>query len=100
MVPSGEIEQARSYAGASRAASTLLAYTRDWKAFTLWCRERQLAPLPANPRILAVFLSAEAARGCAPPTVNRKLAVIGYAHRRAGLQPPQKTEGAAAVNGG
>lgn len=97
MLPHGEVEQARSYAEASRAASTLLAYARDWKAFTLWCRERQLAPLPADPRVVAVFLSAEAARGCAPPTVSRRLAAIGYAHRRAGLQPPQKTEGAAAI---
>ncbi len=95
--PSGEVEQARSYAEASRAASTLLAYAADWKSFTAWCRERQLAYLPADPRIVAVFLSAEAARGCAPPTVNRRLAAIGYAHRRAGLPPPQKTEGAAAI---
>ena len=27
--------------------------------------------------------------------MNRRLAAIGWAHRRAGLQPPQKTEGAA-----
>lgn len=47
--------------------------------------------------MVAVFLSAEAARGCAPPTVNRKLAAIGWAHRRAGLQPPQKTQGTAAI---
>jgi len=46
---------------------------------------------------VAVFLSAEAARGCAPPTVNRRLAAIGWAHRRAGRQQPQKTEGAAAI---
>ena len=44
-----------------------------------------------------MFLSEEAARGCAPPTVNRWLAAIGWAHRRAGLQPPQKSEGAAAI---
>ncbi len=69
----------------------------DWRAFVAWCAERGLAYSPADPRVVAVFLSGEAARGCAPPTVNRKLAAIGWAHRRAGLQPPQKTEGTAAI---
>ena len=92
-----EVARARGYADASRAASTRRAYEADWTRFTVWCRGRGLAPLPADPRAVAVFLSAEAARGCAPPTVNRQLAAIGWAHRRAGLQPPQKTEGAAAI---
>lgn len=92
-----EIKQARSYADASRAASTRKAYEADWRAFTAWCAERGLTHSPADPRVVAVFLSGEAARGCAPPTVNRRLAAIGWAHRRAGLQPPQKTEGAAAI---
>lgn len=65
MISSGEVEKARSYAEASRAASTLFSYTGDWKAFTLWCRERQLAPclpIPASspcsrrPRPLAAAL--------------------------------------------
>lgn len=93
-----EVAQARSYADASRAASTRRAYEADWTRFTAWCGERGLTPLPADPRAVAVFLSGEAARGCAPPTVNRRLAAIGWAHRRAGLQPPQKTEGAARIS--
>ena len=92
-----EVAQARNYTDASRAASTRRAYEADWTRFAIWCGERGLAHLPADPRAVAVFLSAEAARGCAPPTVNRRLAAIGWAHRRAGLQPPQKTEGAAAI---
>jgi len=71
--------------------------TKDWAAFTAWCIGRGLVYLPADPRVVAVFLAAEAARGCAPPTVNRRLAAIGWAHRRAGRQPPQRTEGAAAI---
>lgn len=93
----GEIAQARTYADASRAPSTRRAYEADWTAFAAWCAARDLVHLPADPRAVAVFLSAEAARGCAPPTVNRKLAAIGWAHRRAGLQPPQKNAGAAAI---
>ena len=92
-----EVAQARNYADASRAVSTRRAYEADWTRFTTWCGERGLAHLPADPRVIAMFLSGEAARGCAPPTVNRRLAAIGWAHRRVGLQPPQKTEGAAAI---
>ncbi|MGI4953303.1 MAG: site-specific integrase [Janthinobacterium lividum] len=53
--------------------------------------------LPADPRAVAVFLSAEAQAGSAPLTVGRRLAAIGWMHRRAGLQPPQAREGAAAI---
>ena len=39
----------------------------------------------------------EADAGAAPMTVGRRLAAIGWMHRRAGLQPPQAREGAAAI---
>lgn len=44
-----------------------------------------------------MFLAAEAAAGAAPLTIGRRLAAIGWMHRRAGLQPPQAREGAAAI---
>ena len=92
-----EIATARRYADASRAASTQRAYVSDWCRFSAWCLARQLETLPADPRVVAVFLSAEAQAGSAPLTVGRRLAAIGWMHRRAGLQPPQAREGAAAI---
>ena len=92
-----EIATARRYADASRAASTQRAYASDWWRFSAWCLARGLETLPADPRAVAVFLSAEAHAGSAPPTVGRRLAAIGWMHRRAGLQPPQAREGAAAL---
>ncbi len=92
-----EIATARRYADASRAASTQRAYASDWRRFSAWCFARQLESLPADPRVVAVFLSAEAQAGSAPLTVGRRLAAIGWMHRRAGLQPPQAREGAAAI---
>lgn len=92
-----EIGTARRYADASRAASTQRAYTSDWRRFATWCAARNLDALPADPRVVAVFLAAEAEAGSAPLTVGRRLAAIGWMHRRAGLQPPQKREGAAAI---
>ena len=92
-----EIATARRYADASRAASTQRAYASDWLRFSAWCLDRSLETLPADPRAVAVFLSAEAQAGSAPPTIGRRLAAIGWMHRRAGLQPPQAREGAAAL---
>lgn len=92
-----EIGTARRYADASRAVSTQRAYESDWRRFAAWCAARGLATLPADPRVVAVFLAAEAEAGSAPLTIGRRLAAIGWMHRRAGLQPPQKVQGAAAI---
>ena len=46
---------------------------------------------------MAVFLAGEAARGCAPMSIGRRLAAIGRVHRQFGQQPPQQREGAAAI---
>src|SRR5687768_4445291 len=40
-------EQARAYAEEGHAANTRRAYRTDWRAFTAWCGERELVPLPA-----------------------------------------------------
>jgi len=92
-----ELAAARGYADASRAASTRRAYASDWRRFSAWCFPRGLETLPADPRVVAVFLSAEAALGAAPLTVGRRLAAIGWMHRRAGFLAPQARQGAAAI---
>lgn len=97
MIALADIATARRYADASRAASTQRAYTADWRRFSQWCAGRSLDTLPADPRVVAVFLAAEAELGSAPLTIGRRLAAIGWMHRRAGLQPPQKRQGAAAI---
>jgi integrase len=84
-----EFDAARSYAKASRASSTQRAYASDWAIFTAWCDERGVNSLPADPRLVAVFLAAEASRGISVATVGRRLAAIGYCHREAGCVPPQ-----------
>ena len=88
-----EIATARAYVDASRAASTRKAYAADWNRFELWSRDRAAAALPAEPALVAVYLSALAARGQAPPSIARALAAIAYAHRRAGKVAPHRAEG-------
>jgi len=89
-----EIEAARTYAAASRAGSTRRVYASDWRIFIAWCAARQIEPLPADPRVVAVFLAAEADAGLKPATIGRRLAAIGHHHRAAGFEPPQTRPGA------
>ena len=92
-----ELDTARSYADASRAASTRRVYASDWRIFTAWCDARSITIFPADPRAVAIFLSAEAAAGIKPSTIGRRLAAIGHHHREAGFDPPQSSPGAEAI---
>ena len=79
-----QVEAARTYTDASRAASTRAKYLQHWTAFGRWCQEAGHRPLPAEPAVVAVHLSALAAAGTAPQTLALRMAAIGYAHRQAG----------------
>ena len=85
-----QVAAARRYADASRATSTRRKYEADFEAFGFWCREHGHDALPASPAVVAVYLSSLADTGLAPPTIARKLAAIGWVHRRAGQQPPHR----------
>jgi hypothetical protein len=92
-----EIEAARQFADASRASSTRRAYASDWRLFVAWCTDRGVVPLPADPVLVAVYLSAEASRGAKPSTISRRLSAIGYYHHRAQLPAPTAMAGAVAI---
>jgi integrase len=92
-----EIATARIYLDASRAASTRRAYAGDWGRFETWCRERVTSALPAPPALVAVYLSALAANGLAPPSIGRALAAIAYRHHQARLVAPHRAEGGSVV---
>ena len=88
-----EADTACDYAAASRAASTRLIYDADWQRFQTWCAARGEPPLPADPVTVARFCANEAEAGRAPSTITRRLAAIGWAHKLAGLKPPQHADG-------
>ena len=92
-----EVNAARGYAAASRAASTRRAYLSDWTIFSAWCDGRGVGPLPAAPAAVATFLAAEADAGVKTATIGRRLAAIGYMHRVNGFDPPQACVGAQAI---
>ncbi len=92
-----QVEAARAYADASRAASTRAKYLQHWTAFGRWCQEAGHRPLPAEPAVVAVHLSGLAAAGTAPQTLALRMAAIGYAHRQAGEVPPHKVRGGSVI---
>lgn len=95
--PVEEVKAARRYLDQARASATRLKYDRDWQAFSAWCAVRQQQALPAAAETVAIYLAAEADRGLTPPTLTRKVAAIGFAHRRAGLDPPHRQPGGTLV---
>jgi integrase len=92
-----DAEAARDYAAASRAASTRRAYASDWQRWLAWCADRGVRPLPADPELVALFCASAASEGLTPPTITRRLAAIGAAHRAAGHPPPQAAEGGGVI---
>lgn len=92
------VDAAHSYSEASRARSTRDKYGRAWNAFSDWCRAQGHHDLPANPITVAGYLSAEAARGMSPAWIQLHLSAIGWHHRRAGHQPPQRAEQGAIIS--
>lgn len=92
--PEADLAAARRYLDASRSAATRRAYESDWRTFIAWCREHGLDTLPATPGTVATWLAASAEAGQSPATVARRLAAVGYVHRRAGLVPPARARAA------
>jgi len=92
-----QVEAARSYADASRAASTQAKYLQHWTAFNIWCGEAGHRSLPAAPAVVAVHLSGLAAAGIAPQTLSLRMAAIGYAHRQMGEAIPHKVRGGTVI---
>ena len=93
-------ERAEAYFRNSRAASTVRAYRYDLEHFATWCRVDAggLAPLPADPRTVSLYLTDLAGRGgsggegAKASTLQRRLAAIAQLHQEAGLEDPTKTK--------
>ena len=94
-----DAESARRFAQAARSDATLRAYRSDWADFSAWCDERGLAPMPATPETVSLYIASRAQAGPAGPdgrpgpplkvaTLSRRLAAISQAHKLAGLESP------------
>jgi hypothetical protein len=85
-LPAADLEIAKDFARASKAAATRCVYRKDFARFTAWCDQRRIPPIPVAPETVAAFLAAEAARGIKPATIGRRVAAIRYAHKLARLR--------------
>jgi hypothetical protein len=63
-------------------------YTGDWVRFVSWCEERKVAPIAADPNIVAEFLEAEAGLGYNSMAIGHRLAAIEHMHRGHQALPP------------
>ncbi len=76
--------EARDYARAAKAPSTLRAYAADWRHFVDWAATHDLQALPASPETIALYLAA-LARTHKSATITRRLTSITKAHQAHGL---------------
>jgi integrase len=77
--------RARGYIEAASSANTRKAYASDWKHFCAWCRRQNLSPLPPDPQVVGLYITAcasgTAERGMKPNTVStieRRVSAISW----------------------
>ncbi len=78
-----DLDAAAEYAKSAYSEATKRAYRADWADFTSWCAITGTPALPAQPTMVAAYLSSLAGTHCRS-TLRRRLAAIGQAHRLAG----------------
>ena len=85
-------DRARGYVEAASSANTRKAYTSDWKHFSAWCRRQGLSPLPPDPQVVGLYITAcasgTATAGRKPHsvmTIERRLSAITWNYAQRGL---------------
>lgn len=78
------------YLDAGVASATRKAYAQSWRAWSRWCANRSIPPLPAAPELLAAWIAELAQTGTRPATLDRHLAAVTAAHRAAELPSPRE----------
>lgn len=103
--------RARCYVEAASSANTRRAYAADWKHFAAWCRRQNLSPLPPDPQVVGLYITAcasggaigTATRGMKPNTVStieRRLSAIGWNCAQRGMPLDRKDRAIATVMAG
>ncbi|WP_117193402.1 site-specific integrase, partial [Rhizobium terrae] len=100
-------DRARGYVEAASSANTRRAYAADWKHFAAWCRRQNLSPLPPDPQLVGLYITAcasgTAERGMKPNTVStieRRLAAISWNCAQRGMPLDRKNRAIATVMAG
>jgi integrase len=99
--------RARAYVEAASSVNTRKAYAADWKHFSAWCRRSNLSPLPPDPQVVGLYITAcasgTAERGMKPnavSTIERRLSAISWHVTQRGLTLDRKDRAVATVMAG
>lgn len=87
-------------AAASLALSTRRAYASALRSWRLWCQDRGIAHLPADPAQVALWLTQMGKEGMSVSTLDRSVAALRHAHLDAGLPDPGVSRGVTKVRQG
>lgn len=97
-------DRAGTYVEAARSANTRRAYAADWKHFSAWCRRQNVSPLPADPQVVGLYITALASgtaeRGMkanSVSTIERRLSAIGWNCAQRGMPLDRKDRHIATV---
>lgn len=82
------LSNAQEFLSTTIANSTQEVYARDWRAFSRWCSDHDLADLPAAPEVVAWYLTSLAMKNLRVPTIRRHAAAIAAMHRASGYPTP------------
>ncbi len=85
------VAEARDFLAAAEAEGTRRNYATDWRAFLSWCAAHGFESLPADPDVVALYLT-DYARAHKASTVVRRAVGIAKGHRRAGYLSPTEVE--------
>jgi integrase len=99
--------RAKTFVKAASSANTRRAYASDWKHFTAWCRRQALSPLPPEPQIVGLYVTAcasGAVGGDRKPnsvsTIERRLSSLSWNYAQRGLPLDRKDRHIATVMAG
>ena len=100
-------DRARSYVDAASAANTRKAYAADWKHFSAWCRRQNVSPLPPDPQVVGLYITACASgsatgdhKANSVATIERRLSAIGWNYAQRGTPLDRKDRHIATVLAG
>ncbi|MEJ6782598.1 site-specific integrase [Aminobacter sp. Piv2-1] len=98
-------ERARGYVEAASSTNTRRAYAADWKHFSAWARRQGFAPLPPDPEMIGLYVTACASgdgtgRKDAVSTIERRLSSLSWNYGQRGLVLERKHRAIATVMAG
>ncbi|RVT69220.1 MULTISPECIES: site-specific integrase [Rhizobium/Agrobacterium group] len=100
-------DRARGYVEAASSTNTRRAYASDWKHFTAWCRRSNLSPLPPDPQVVGLYITACASgtaergmRANTVSTIERRLSAITWNCSQRGRPLDRKDRAIATVMAG